>query len=80
MGERRLNTNDKTDLLRYQLATLNQQYGVTISFIAKETGIATQHLTNFKNGKLLFGWRRLTILDTFLKQRYYLLFTSMGAL
>ena len=80
MGERRLNTNEKTDLLRYQLATLNQQYGVTISFIAKETGIATQHLTNLKNGKLLFGWRRLTILDTFLRQRYHLLYTSMGAL
>ncbi|CAD5903228.1 hypothetical protein CM318V1_530008 [Carnobacterium maltaromaticum] len=75
-----MNTNEKTDLLRYQLATLNQQYGVTISFIAKETGIATQHLTNFKNGKLVFGWKRLTILDTFLRQRYYLLFTIMGAL
>lgn len=80
MGERRLNTNEKTDLLRYQLATLNQQYGVTISFIAKETGIAVQHLTNFKNGKLIFGWRRLTTLDTFLRQRYYLLFTNTGAL
>ena len=80
MGERRLNTNEKTDILRYQLATLNQQYGVTISFIAKETGIATQHLTNFKNGKLVFGWRRLTILDTFLRQRYRLLYTSKGSL
>ncbi|CAD5901261.1 hypothetical protein [Carnobacterium maltaromaticum] len=75
-----MNTNDKTDILRYQLATLNQQYGVTITFIAKETGIAVQHLTNFKNGKLIFGWRRLTTLDTFLRQRYYLLFTNTGAL
>lgn len=73
-----MSIQEKTDLLRTQLLRLNLEYGVTITFIAQGTGIATQHLTNFKNEKLEFGWKRLTQLDIFLQERYKQLLTGKG--
>lgn len=73
-----MTTKEKTALLRYQLVTLNESYGVTISFIAKESGIGVQHLNSFKNKQLTFGWKRLTVLDIFLKERYAPLLNRKG--
>lgn len=61
---------EKREKLRKWLIILDEDFGVKMTFIARQLGIHIQNLHNFKKGKQTLSVEKLFSLEQFLIEKY----------